>query len=114
MFKNKDEEHELLKKFCIILKAYLTNSKIEENDKNEYKIEINCAENIQAQSSIDFFTFDKDKFNDYYFGYKNEYLDNKILIYTINFEARQKEDIEIINKGFNIIVSEIKKENKRL
>ena len=40
-------------------------------------IEINFAEKIQAQSSIEFFTFNKVKFNDYYNGYKNGYLDDK-------------------------------------
>lgn len=75
-------------------------------------IEINFAEKIQAQSSIEFFTFDKVKFNDYYNGYKNGYLDNKLLIFTICFEAKQVKDIEAIKKGFNIIVSEIKKKQK--
>ncbi len=72
-----DEENELLKKFCTVLKEYLANNKKEEDDKSKYEIEINFAEKIQAQSSIEFFTFDKVKFNDYYNGYKNGYLDDK-------------------------------------
>ena len=109
---NKDEEYELLKKFCQALTEYLAKIKKEENDKSKYEIQINCAEDIQTQSSIEFFTFDKVKFNDYYIGYKNGYLDDKLLIFTINFEAKQEKDIETIKKGFSVIVSKIKKENK--
>ena len=109
---NKDEEYELLKKFCQALTEYLAKIKKEEDDKSKYEIQINCAEDIQTQSSIEFFTFDKVKFNDYYIGYKNGYLDDKSLIFTINFEAKQEKDIETIKKGFSVIVSKIKKENK--
>ena len=109
---NKDEEYELLKKFCQALTEYLAKIKKEENDKSKYEIQINCAEDIQTQSSIEFFTFDKVKFNDYYIGYKKGYLDDKLLIFTINFEAKQEKDIETIKKGFSVIVSKIKKENK--
>jgi len=112
MLSNKDEEHELLKKFCTVLKEYLANNKKEENDKSKYEIEINCAEEIQSQSSIEFFTFDTVKFNDYFKGYKKGYLDDKLLILTISFEAKQEKDIETIKKGFNIFVTEIKKNNK--
>lgn len=109
---NNVEEHELLKKFCTVLKEYLANNKKEEDDKSKYEIEINCAEDIQVQSSIEFFTFDIVKFNNYFKGYKKEYLDDKLYIFTISFEAKQEKDIETIKKGFNIFVTEKKKYNK--
>ena len=112
MLSNNNEEHELLKKFCTVLKEYLANNKKEEDDKSKYEIEINCAEQIQSQSSIEFFTFDIVEFNDYFKGYKNGYLDDKLFIFTISFEAKQEKDIETIKKGFNIFVTEIKKNNK--
>ena len=112
MLSNNNEEHELLKKFCTVLKEYLANNKKEENDKSKYEIEINCAEQIQSQSSIEFFTFDIVEFNDYFKGYKNGYLDDKLFIFTISFEAKQEKDIETIKKGFNIFVTKMKKNNK--
>ena len=107
-FEKNDEEDENEEDFFSFLKQLKKHlPQFEKNgDKSQNEIEIKtCQNNNPSNLKIDISTFDKLNFNKY-FDINNSYIDNAIMIITFFFEVKNEKDLDEIENGLNIIISD--------
>lgn len=92
------KEEELPKFFDRLKMALIKGKKFD--DKKNFELEIRSSEEELKGISLEIFTFDKLKYNMFYEP-SNEYLENNLLIFSLNLELKEEKDFEIIKEYFD-------------